>query len=602
MSIPGRDSMSPSDVHTVERIHKRFSQFSVPLLVLVGLLTLIIILWLPFGLRRPDNSDTWFFITGLDHGDLSNFFTSSRPLTPIPWMIAYLLDPNSFLGHNLVLIGLLLSKGLLSCAVVYRLLRGQLTIAFLCGVLSIVYPADIGVLWITALNIQFSMVLYLLALYLLLIYWTSNRLWALVGSLIAIIVQIGVYEAGIPFIFVTPFFLLWYDQRFTRRLITVSAAWYIIAGAGFLISIFALRSQAGDYQRSLLVLNDIPVRFLKGIYNVYSQIFHHGLIEAMNLILRVLKGEVAVWFLALAAIAGSVTGFIAHHLQQREIMTPVPYRLGRLVVMCFLFVLPGYMLYIPTKLLGDPQRTLYWSSWAATLVLACGFSVLAELTSKRRLMILIIIFLVQVELTIFTPDLFPAVIGLGIIILCLSSLPKCYAHTMTVSFIVSIGTLFCLDQHAFYYKTGHNQLKELQDIVQQIRQVPSDTLILLTYEGDPDARYSYLGYFGHSSFLATAIRVIYPDSNLQARICSKNTEDCVFTPQGVRVSSMWNSRELYTYDKVIFFIVPPDGKVTLQSEIPLKYRGQINTADYQPELLIDRNAPLPPRMITFLIP
>ena len=173
---------------------------------------------------------------------------------------------------------------------------------------------------------------------------------------------------------------------------------------------------------------------------------------------------------------------------------------------------------------------------------------------------------------------------------------------MTVSFIVSIGTLFCLDQHAFYYQTGHNQLKELEDIVQQIRQVPPDTLILLTYEGDPDARYSYLGYFGHSSFLATAMRVIYPDSNLQARICSKNTEDCVFTPQGVRVSSMWNSRELYTYDKVIFFIVPPDGKVTLQSEIPLKYRGQINTADYQPELLIDRNAPLPPRMITFLIP
>ena len=34
---------------------------------------------------------------------------------------------------------------------------------------SIVYPADIGVLWITALNIQLSVVLYLLALYLLLI-------------------------------------------------------------------------------------------------------------------------------------------------------------------------------------------------------------------------------------------------------------------------------------------------------------------------------------------------------------------------------------------------------------------------------------------------
>ena len=128
-----------------------------------------IALWLPFGLNITDFSDAWVFYGSLDAG--LPLLSDSRPFQLVMYHLAYAVDPNSFVGPNLLMLLLFIGKSL----AVYgslRLILPQLpVIAFLSAALLMLFPADTGTFWLAAFNVHSPVFFFFLAVLALVWYW-----------------------------------------------------------------------------------------------------------------------------------------------------------------------------------------------------------------------------------------------------------------------------------------------------------------------------------------------------------------------------------------------------------------------------------------------
>ena len=130
---------------------------------------LVAALWLPFG----------FSLTGLiEEWDLLGWFTTSglffnvhadgpipqhllRPLLPLTFGVAYLIDSDSFFGFHLMMIGALLVKGAAMTFLVGRATKSQ-KYGVMAAVFLLLYPADTMQLSFRSLHINWSNALSLL--------------------------------------------------------------------------------------------------------------------------------------------------------------------------------------------------------------------------------------------------------------------------------------------------------------------------------------------------------------------------------------------------------------------------------------------------------
>ena len=141
--------------------------------VMLSLLLLTAFLWLPFGLNVGFTGDDWIYFHQISQGSMMSQATPTRILWPIPYLIAYSFDPAHFASFNLFLALMIFCKG----GLVYALLRrfsAPHALAFAAAALTIVIPADSGTFYMGALSIQFAAVCYLLALYLLIVFWQAG--------------------------------------------------------------------------------------------------------------------------------------------------------------------------------------------------------------------------------------------------------------------------------------------------------------------------------------------------------------------------------------------------------------------------------------------
>ncbi len=591
------------------------------LLSAAGLLLTIVVLWLPTGWRSPDNWDVWYYIRQFDQGETLLFHPSfpTRPLNIN--ILAYVIDPTSFLGFNLVLAGLLLIRGALTITIVSLLLRGQHTISFLCGVLSVVYPADSGMFYLSALNIHVSVVFLELAVFLLLLHWKTVSGWALAGALVALTATLGVYEAGLPLIIAAPLLLWWIERRFSRRLFAVSAIWLILAAVVFALLLIAVRTGAAAYQSSIVAGASLPSQLVFGTLFAYSQTLQSGFADGAS---QIMLANGAPALLGLAIVAGVGCSAMLWRLWRTDGRPETARRsAGGLAAIGILAIPLGYLVYMPTFLFFVAFRTMYFTSWVAAIALGCGlYAIIAQPVRWRVLVLAALaaaVLLLRGSLSLLgradASGFLPlALLALAVIVLSIA--PRPWALVLPAGLLFGVSMLYQLEQHRVLDRAGRSQTAQLAQIVQQAPEITPGTLVLLLNQTGPVPRGATPlnitpANFVFSDLFDNALNVIYRGADLEGRQCNRYSfdvgePDCVFTPEGVWTpdpQSAWvftSGGQRFAYDRVIAFTIDNDGTVTLQQRIPAEYAGDVDTSAYQPDALIDRDAPPPPRALTML--
>jgi hypothetical protein len=143
-----------------------WSLFSVRLWLWAALLSLlaVAIIWYPFGFTLGGLVEEWdLFYKFASRGAFWNFFPGqpirtgfvARPLTPLPFFLAWLIDRHSFFGFHVILAiacGLKVFFGTL----IGRFLFRDLALASIVGLLFLVLPADTAQISLRVAHIDFA--------------------------------------------------------------------------------------------------------------------------------------------------------------------------------------------------------------------------------------------------------------------------------------------------------------------------------------------------------------------------------------------------------------------------------------------------------------
>jgi hypothetical protein len=352
-------------------------------------ITLIsIALWLPFGFKTTGLVEEWPLADAFNEGHRLLFIDqhsiyhehATRPFSFVPFSLAYLLDPNSFVGLNLLLLTLFIARGLFAYLLLRQLLPNRDTLAFFAAVIFLLYPADTGWFALRAINVQFAITWYLAAAYLLLVYFEKPSAKLLVFMWFAIIVGVLTYEIVYPVIAITPLLLLYKERRLNRRVIVTAFLWYLFPIlAGLRILFILLTPDTTLYTTSVisqtLRIDLIPQR----IAHVYWRSFAGGWLEALNYLQR--PPLQVLLALASAAISFAV-------LNRLMLRSPIGdrTRIFRPILLFgfgIAFILVGFSPFLLSSVKSaETWRTFYLPSFGAAMCIAL---IIDRLVSWKRI-------------------------------------------------------------------------------------------------------------------------------------------------------------------------------------------------------------------------
>src|SRR6266436_2717355 len=211
-----RELTEKAEVASKEMIRMtRRSRAPLALVAFAALVCLVLTLWLPFGWKVTGLYEEWFVMRGGDTGNPVRMLydppanQSYRPLTVAPYILGYILTPDSFLGFNIIFAIWMLGKGFAMYALVRRLVPGNPSLAFVSGALLVVYPADRALLTLRTTNIHAGVFLLLVALNLLILAWQRFRWTTLLAMLVVEGIALAIYDGGILLSLCAPALLIW---------------------------------------------------------------------------------------------------------------------------------------------------------------------------------------------------------------------------------------------------------------------------------------------------------------------------------------------------------------------------------------------------------
>ena len=192
-------------------------------------------------------------------------------------------------------------------------------------------------------------------------------------------------------------------------------------------------------------------------------------------------------------------------------------------------------------------------------------------------------------------------IALFCLILLIASLIK-HARLRVVFIIVvcliaifpALARLFA--QHAFYVNNANNKAKILIQIVEQAPAIDPDAyMILITELLGTELRAKGVSEFRTGAFL-NALRVVYQDPDLKYAFICIIDKRCFLDNYSTQTFHLKQNTD---YSNVVLFRLNDDLSVELLRELPPELGGSSNDS-YNPDRLIDRSAPIPPRALTML--
>jgi hypothetical protein len=319
---------------------QRWRVLAAPLVLFV----LLGLVWAAFGIRRVGLYEEWAIrytmdetapiLVNVDWNNIPGYGLAqhyTRPLSFLPNTIAFLLTPDSFVGHHIVLLLMLFGCGYFFYLLIRRLLPGRDEIALLAAILCMFPAADTGYMNFRLLVAVFVALCWVAATWLLVVFCQDRRRVALVFMFIVLSAGLLAYESLYPLVLLTPVLLVWLARGINRRVVLCSILWYVAPLIVLLRTVIVVASSNASYVGGLLneniqrdlktILTIIWYAFWRVVQRSFLSAWLEGLAQAM-------RSPYTVFAFAIAAVgAVALLGVVIQ--KRRENPQPPVERLTR---------------------------------------------------------------------------------------------------------------------------------------------------------------------------------------------------------------------------------------------------------------------------------
>ena len=510
-------------------------------------------LWIPFGLNIGFVSDGWHHLSEVDQG--GHISVPLRPFLSLAWRIVYLVLPESFIGFNLLLSGLLFLKSILLLQIAKEV-GLSMWFAFALACVAIMIPADTGIFWLGALVRHLDVVNLLLATWALVRYWKYKRLTSLIIMWLALGLAAGSYEVTFVFAAAAPLLLILLNRGLSRRVIRVTALWYAVPLAFGLRYASLLISQptSGAYQNDLLDLSASVGELFQSTNIALQRHFLSGWL--------ILDSPIVPGYLALGLLAGIIAFLVSRRLMRVSDLSPILVN-ERTYLYVFLagalIMVLGLLPFLITNLRMETTRTYYYSSIGASLIVTAllGWIFVARLQR-------------------------PALFAGGLALLA------------------GLGMMSLLHQHARWVDYSVAQQRMSSELIHELGAIlPGTTIVVVDESSQPSDQ----AVFGASWYLSNIVNILYQDYTLRAVICDLNvaapwgsmSEGCQFGSDGITFTLRNVPMYHATYDSIVVVRHLDSGRYEI---VPDLSRLGLNDSGYDPSNRVSPSGPLPTRLET----
>jgi len=520
--------------------------------VVSSFLLFIGLLYLPFGFDTIAQWEEWFsrsFFEGLYRERLYTEL-AHRFWFLLPQGMGLLLDTESFAGYNLCFALFLWGK----LALFYGITRffgvGQL-FAYLITMLFAVYPVDSGLMNLRSFSLQYGTLSLLAAIYLVLHYMRNPTRWRLAGTLLALAMSVGAYEAQYALILVFPL-VWWYRIRKPWwREVNLTVVWYLVPALKLTYAVLLVLTGRGFYRSNYVYTgsefsDNLIATTIDNLLAVYRRTFILGWSEALADLGR------NSWLLLTFAIAALV-GSVAWYLWKRE--QSQSYATERKMILGFL---TGTLLIVPAV------GVLIWFSYYSQDLW---------------------------RLYLYVPG--PAAIALfSLIALIASRLPSQRFRDPAIMILCLLfivpGVSRLILQHEHFVVSANNKKRVLQQIVQIAPEMESKTRVLVISDMPTEIRLSKHIEEMKSDMIGSALFVIHGGGVSGLGSMCLSAENCY-------PISNWADH----LSDTLVFLLHDDLSLELVSE-PKTIFSEFRGLTYDVTRLYNPDAPLPRRAYTML--
>ena len=525
---------------------------------------LALLLFAPFGFQRAFTAENWSFVEAVDgRATHEGLESATRFWLLVPHALSTLLPVDVFTSIHLSRM-LMLWGGMVLLYGVLRQLRLSRASSFLIAAMALFYPVNAMLMSSRSLLLHWSALTLLAALYLALESRKRMDRLCLAGMWLALCLCIGIPEYAYAMILVLP--ALWWagaGRPGRRRKINLSLVWYLFPVAKLLY--MALRITVGEPVYGLHFVAegagsagtwaDRIGHYAGVVAVVYRQTFLAGWQEALAAL-----GQ-NKW-LAVTGLMLAVFALTSLYLWRKsEGAFTLGWRQSALLIAAGLvYVLPA----IGVLMWMDRYSSSMWRIYALAPV---GGAL--------------------------------AVFGL---VALLSSICRDWRHRRLIviglcALLMLPATSRLLSQHGFYVDRADLQARTLRQILEGAPALDPDALLIL----QTDMGLRELGdrhfYDFRRQIFDNAIYLLYQDARPAKAVFCHSGVQC--HPVDWELKAVRIGEVVTDASKLVLMRLHDDLRVELLREIPPEL-GIANPESYNPDALIDYDAPLPPRAFTML--
>jgi hypothetical protein len=514
---------------------------------------LTLVLWLPFSFKTTGLVEEWGVIRVMESGSQLFFITPDsvlgshrmRPLEVFVHAVAHALDPDSFLFFNLFQLLFLFGKMAAVYWLVLQFLPQRRLLAFVAGVLFLVYPADRALFTFRAIHIQAAVCSYLLAV----CFWIrfvrrpARAGWMyLAGAAVLLMFSLMTYQVALPLAILTPLAALAFVRASDRRLWIATAAWYAAIAIPVAYATWALRHGTGTTYEMGLVAASFP------------------LADVMSAVRLAYERQVTGWAFAWGRVG---------------LFSPL-----RADIIAGLAVFAATGAWVAREGRRDPagrpastRRYLIVAVVAAAIV-AVGMAVFLAIPSHRRQDFRTYFLSMAGSAVVLALLLFWITRGAG-------RFRDAVFLTLAMPF-VGLGYSYALQGHQYFVNASLVQQQILQDMVAAApRLTPGSFVVFLDHTRAIEEEY----VFSYGLYLDAAVNYTYADLSIGTGICplaagSALRTTCTFDASSIHITSSVNDMAV-PYDRVVFLTNDVDDHFRLLTPSALALRHEVSGYDPQ---------------------
>ncbi|MCY4467042.1 MAG: hypothetical protein OXE46_16035 [Chloroflexi bacterium] len=536
----------------------------------VGLAAAVLIVYLPFGFESAGQWEEWLTKSYFERSpsELWRGEFATRPFAALPRTLATLVDSESFVGFHIVTCANIALLVILAYGVLRKIGLRKLY-AYLIATFVLAFPVN-DMLLGTRYTAGTSSVLWLmLACFCALDFLDSSRWRSLAGCALALLLNIGAYDAGLALLFVMPFVLWLRRGMISWRRINLALLFCLAVSlkASWVLWLY-VTGRPGYASRTITALLSADPSthspkfdgFTDGLANIYFQTFLGGWLDAFE--------SLAVndwWLPTLGAVCCLSAAALYISRQHDETQEPAVRQILQGALVGFALIIPATGIMILLKgmpsataiLVGRVSNMMTYVPAAAAVAMFCLLLLLtAKLRDRHKRDLLII-------------------------------------AVTTALLLPSMSKLFVA--HGALTDRAHAKAKVLYRVLAEAPHLePNSILMVMTTLSERElAELGLIDLYGGNVF-SSAISVLYPESNAPQGFFCYAPFSCA---RGIKGKFKWGAQE--RWHETVVLELRPDLTVELVDDPGARFHWG-KSINYAPLQLIDSDAPLPPRARTML--